>query len=235
MIIHANHIKADFKQIVRDPILVFFLIIPMFIIIVFKLFIFFLVPNIRVWTGFDLAPWYGYVLAVIFCMCPEILGAVTGFLMIDNRDENIYSLMAVTPLGYSGYMFNRLIIPFFISIAYTFLGYGIMNIYFVDTLKLLYIALLTGLEGITVSLMFFMLADDKVQGLTWAKGLSVITLFAFADLLNLDWVSAISGLIPFYWPSRLIRYPATMTSVILSLAVHLLWIGLLLLNHRKRV
>lgn len=155
--------------------------------------------------------------------------------MIDNRDESIHLLMSVTPIGYRGYMVNRLFIPFTASFLYTIIGYGILSIYPVGGLKLVYIALLCGLESIIICLLLFQLSEDKVQGLTISKALGIVTLFGLADLLNLKWFSAIAGLVPFYWPSRLIRCPAAPLPILLSLLVHLFWTVLLLQINRKKI
>ncbi len=232
--IHYKHLKADMKQIAREPIMLMLIFMPVFFFILFKLLILFLFPRIETWTGFDIVPYYSYLLSGVFVITPQLLGTVTGFLMIDDRDENIYSLMSVTPMGYSGYMANRLLIPFTAGIFYTLFGYVVLSIYSIPFFNLLYISLLAGLEGIIASLMLFQLSKDKVQGLTYAKTLGIFIAFCFADLLNVRWVSVLASLIPFYWPSRLIRHPATILPVILALAVHLLWLFILIRRTKGR-
>ncbi|MCX8131480.1 MAG: hypothetical protein N3I35_15485 [Clostridia bacterium] len=230
--INLVHMKADFKQILREPVMILFMLIPLFIFTVFKLFIAFIMPLISEYTGFDFFRYYGYILTFVFLMSPGMLGTVAGFLMIDDRDEKIYELMSVTPVGYKGYIANRLAIPFAGGVIYTFIGYFVLDVYYISLPALIFISILSGVEGIIISLLLFNVADDKVKGLTYSKALSASFVFCLADLLGIKWISMIAGLLPFYWISKIVYNPGVL-SISAAAAIHVFWLGTIVVINRK--
>ena len=216
-------LKSDFKMIFREPILVLLLILPLFIFIIFKLLSIFAFSTIQEYTGIDLFNYKEYILALTLLFTPLMLGTVTGFIMIDDRDARIFELISVTPVGYMGYIINRISLSFFTSIIYSFIGYFIINIYQINFLLLFFIALLTGIEASIIGFILFLLAEDKVKGLTYAKSFGLFNLLALSDVIGIKWLSLIAATTPFYWITKLITCP-NIGTIILSLVVHLFWL-----------
>lgn len=239
--INSGCLKADIKQILREPILVIFVFLPVLIFGVLKLGILYLIPYLHTATGFDLSYYTNYILAVSLIMIPNMLGTVFGFLMLDERDGHITELMVITPIGYTGYIFNRLLLPMLGCIIYTFLGYLILDIYSVPWMQLLLLAFLLGIESLLIGITLFNLADDKVKGVTYAKALSLVTLFALADLIDEKWVSLLASFFPFYWITQVINNPIGKDGAIINsfmaILVHVSWllIYLKLINNRSSI
>ena len=122
------HFNNDIKQIMHDPIMVIMLFAPLFLIIVFKLLAVFLAPFIYTQTGFDIALYSEYILAFVLLISSGMLGIVTGFMMIDERDGNIAELMSITPLGRSGYLINRLSFASLLSGIYCIIGCYVLDL-----------------------------------------------------------------------------------------------------------
>lgn len=227
--LNLTHLKADIRQIGRDPIMVILFFVPFFIFIVFRLLTLLLIPWIAKKTGFDFTLYNGYLASVAVIVTPQLMGTVTGFLMIDERDENIVTLMSVIPTGYKGYIINRMTMLFATCVAYTFISFFILKAFVnVGLLKLILLSLLAGVEGIIIGLLLLMIAKDKVQGLTCSKGMGVFAFFALADILNIDWAVFISSLTPFYWISKIVRQPIDISLGITAFIVHVVWAGLVL-------
>lgn len=222
--INQTAFKADFKLISREPILVLFMFLPLFIILITRLFISFGVPLIESYLSFDLSPYFGYILVMALLMAPFMLGTVCGFLMIDDRDARMFELMSITPMGYLGYIVMRSLIPFSTAVIYTFVGYYIIDIFYIDPALLTLIALLNALSGVTVGLLLFNYAGDKVKAVAFSKGLGLLNVLALADLFNLPWLSLLAALTPFYWVVRLVTVGATTVAVIAAILVHLFWL-----------
>lgn len=229
-----EHIKNDFKQLFREPAMVLLFFMPIFIFLLFKIIITVIIPKFNQYIPFQISDYYSYVLAFTFILIPGMLSIVSGFMMLDERDGNISELMSVTPLGRNGYLYNRLSFSFIATILYTFIGYFVLNIYDLPLFSLFFLAILLGVFSMTVSLILFVLAPDKVRGLTYAKGLNILMLFTLTDLLDIQWLIWFSKLIPTYWVTQIIHQPSKYTIFAIALVVHVIWlISILLIDHRK--
>ena len=224
---YRTSFKSDIKMITRDPILVLFFILPIFIPIVFRVALAFLTPIVYEHFGLDLAEYYGYTLSLVFLMTPLMLGTVAGFLMIDERDSRIQELISISPVGYIGYISNRLMLPFIGSIVYTVIAYSILNIYEVHPLVLLLICLLAGIQALFLGYLLYILAADKVQGLTFSKGFGIFNLFALADILNVRWFNIIARLTPFYWITKIVVDFNPLEAMI-GIGIHILYLLVIL-------
>jgi len=222
------HLKNDLRQIMRDPIMAIMMVAPLFLIVLFKLLVLFLIPFIVSLTGFDVSSYLHYVLVFVVIMCGAMLGIVTGFMMIDERDGKIAELMSVTPLGRVGYLFNRLLLASILSIIYAVLSCYVVNVVELPLITVLFLSLLSALYSAIIGLLIFSCADDKVKGLTFAKAINSLSLFAFADLLSLRWLTVLSWFFPPYWITMVIKSPHSIVIYGWALLVHVVWLAVLI-------
>lgn len=222
------HIKNDLKQLVREPMMLMLFISPILIICLFKAIISLIVPFVQQYIAFSIEDYKAYILAFIFILTSGMLGIVTGFMMLDERDGKIAELMAVTPLGRSGYLFNRLSFTFIATFGYTFVGYFIVDIYQVPIVMVLFLGILLGLFSSTMGLIIFTISSDKVKGLTYAKGLNVIMLFCLTDLLHEKWLTQISKFFPTYWITEMIQHPKSLSVLAIAALIHVSWFLMIL-------
>ena len=220
--------KIDLKQVMRDPIMRLLVVAPLLIIILFKCLLVFAVPYLVKLTGFDLSPYYSYLFTFIMLLIPGMLGMVTGFAMIDDKDGLIAELLSVTPLGRYGYIFNRLSLGAILSILYCLMGYFILNLTSMPFISLILLLFMMAVYSAISGLLLFLLADDKVKGLTLAKGLNTLSLFAFSDILALPWLTKLSWFFPTYWTSRIVRFPDNLPEILIFILCHLVWLGVLI-------
>jgi len=233
--INAVHIKNDFKQIFRNPIMVLFFALPVFLPVLFKAMLVFLVPYLQTFLTFDIVPYHSYILAAVMTFAPLSLGIVTGFMMLDEKDGRIYELMRVTPLGSAGYLLNRMIFSMATSFICTFIVYYVLNIYPIPLLTLILIALLMSVLSVIIALILFLIATDKVKGLTYAKGLNLFSLFTLVDLLGLKWLSVVSHVMPTYWVTKIVQNPSNAVNILLAFVVTFVWVGAVYMIYIKRV
>ncbi len=232
--IHITHLKNDVRQIARDPVMLLLLFAPLLLILIFKELITILVPVLYEKTNFDLSLWYEYVLSFVSLIIPGLLGIVTGFMMIDERDGKIVELMSVTPMGRTGYIINRLSLSGILSVVWGTAAYYSLGIVYLPLLTLICLNLLMLMESSIMGLMLFIGAEDKVKGLTFAKGLNIMNLFAFSDLFSLRWLTVISWFFPSYWLAAVIKKPDSPVVSLTAIIVHAFWLTILILRFRKR-
>jgi fluoroquinolone transport system permease protein len=225
------HLKNDLKQIMRDPIMAVLMVAPLFLIIALKLMVLYLIPFILTRFGFDFSPYLNYVFVFVVMMCGAILGIVTGFMMIDERDGKIAELMSVTPLGRVGYLFNRLLFAAILSVFYSILSYYVLNVVELPFITILFVSLLSSNYSIIIGLLIFSFADNKVKGLTFAKAINSLSLFAFTDLLALKWLTVLSWFFPPYWITLVVQSPHSFSIYGLALLINFGWLFLLIRHY----
>ena len=228
------HLKNDLRQIMRDPIMAVLMVAPLFLIIAFKLMVLYLMPFIQNLIEFDVSPYLNYVFVFVVMMCGAMLGIVTGFMMIDDRDGKIAELMSVTPLGRGGYLLNRLFFAATLTVFYSILSYYVLNVVELSFITILFVSLLSSNYSIIIGLLIFSFADDKVKGLTFAKAINSLSLFAFTDLLALKWLTILSWFFPPYWITLVVQSPHTFLIYGLALLVNFGWLFLLIRHYWKK-
>jgi fluoroquinolone transport system permease protein len=222
--------QSDFLSIIREPVIALVAFVPLFMVLAFKALIVFLLPHLPdfIYLYLDIL---SYTLVTLLLATPIVMGVVMGFLMLDDRDGGMIELYYVTPLGESGYLTNRILFSFVTTFSYTFLNYAILEVYTLSIGRLIFISVLCSLFAASVGLLFFALASDKIKGLTYAKGMNMFILFAFSDLLDVQWFSYLSALFPTFWLSGLIRGSF---QYIQSLVVVLCWLAAMIyFTHRR--
>ena len=222
------NMKSEIKKIFREPIMALLFLAPILITVIFKLMFVLLVPFIQRYVSFDMALYQHYVLAFTMIMSSSLLSMVMGFMMIDDRDNKIVELMSVTPMGKSGYLFMRLSLVFMFVFIYSIYTYFFMGIYILPFGTLLYLSLLLCLYSAVMGLLLFSVASDKVSALTYAKGLNVVFLFAFVDLLNIKWLNILAAFFPPYWVTQIIADPQNIFALVMGAVVCLGWLIIML-------
>lgn len=220
--------KNDLKLIVRDPVMVLLMVAPLLLISLFKTLEVFFIPFLTMKTGVDVLLYAPYIMSFVLVMNSSILGIVTGFMMLDDRDGNIVQLLEVTPLGRSGYLVNRLAFASILSAIYSYISLAVINLVDLPLYTVVLLGFLAAIYTGVIGLLIYSGADDKVKGLTYAKGLNTLILFVFTDLLALRWLTMLSWLFPPYWMALLVKSPQSLWVHALALLVHLAWFGVLL-------
>jgi fluoroquinolone transport system permease protein len=226
--------RNDIKQILRDPVMTLLLVAPLLLIIVFKILEVFLIPFLLQKTGFDVMPYASYIFSFILLMNSGMLGIVTGFMMLDERDGNIAQLLEITPLGRSGYLLNRLSFASMLSVFYCLISFAVFSLVDLPFYSIILLCFLSAIYTAIIGLLIYSGADDKVKGLTFAKGLNTLVLFAFTDLFALNWLTALSWLFPPYWITMMIKSPDSFLFNCLAITIHVVWLGVLIFRYGRR-
>jgi fluoroquinolone transport system permease protein len=222
--IRFNHFIIDLKQILRDPVMAILTLAPLMLIIALKLAVVHLPPLFQSLLDFDIAPYLVYVLVFVVMMCGALPGIVTGFMMMDDRDGKIAELMSVTPLGRTGYLINRLLFAATLSVLYSIISYYVLNVVELPFLTVIFVSLQSASYSIIIGLLIFLFADDKVKGLTFAKAINSLSLFAFTDFLTLNWLTVLSWFFPPYWITVVVLSPLNFSTYALAFLVNSAWL-----------
>jgi len=136
---------------------------------------------------------------LIVITIPLMFGFVIGFLIMDERDENLLIVLRVMPISRNTYLLYRMLFLTLLSVIYIMLFPLLTGLIEIGLLEYLPIALLLALLTPTLGLIANVVATNKVQAFAVFKmlgGVFYIPLFAF--FINND-LKYLLGIIPNFW------------------------------------
>ena len=196
---------ADGKGISRDPLLRVMLLVPLGMAAAVRWVLPSAVRAASIPLGFDLMP-IALMLAsyVLLILPPMLCGMLIGFLLLDQRDEQTWLALRVTPLPLAGYLMYRLATPFVLGMLSSAVALAIAGLITAPPLAMLAVTLTAAPIAPLTALFLAVFAANKVQGLALQKLLSVpLLLPVLGALLPTPWDLA-AIIAPTLWPARIL-------------------------------
>ena len=187
-----------------------------------------------------------HIVTLVFILINGFMfGAITGFTLLDDQDDNVLFSLKITPINVNYYIGLKLLISYIFGILSTLLiiiTSGFIQV--VDPINLIFILVLAPLHGPIVALLVNAFATNKVEGFVIMKLSGIIIMAPIAALFMTDWKELFLSIIPGFWPARLISFELipipyflseTWIYFILGLFINGLVISLLYLKYKKRI
>lgn len=167
-------------------------------------------------------------------MTPYMFCFASAVVMLTERDENLASYLAVTPVGKSGYVASRLLVPAgiscFASAAIT-VWFGLTP-WRAGPLALL--CLLTSLSSVIIALLIVTAARNRVEGMAMGK-LSGVMLAGLAVPFFVTFrVQYCFGVLPSFWIAKIYQARDILFAMP-ALACALLWLWVLSRRFAKKL
>jgi len=179
----------------------------------------FLVPWINDNFSF-MEPYYPMIFMLFTVFIPFMFSFIIGFLIIEERDQNLLTALRVTPISRNSYLAYRMLLITMFSFVYVVLSPALMGLVEVDYVAYLPVAVLFTLSTPIYAMLVSYFANNKVQGFTMFKMMGMVIylpMFAFMIADNLKFVF---GVIPHFWAFM------SMEGVIIAGAPDYLYLGI---------
>lgn len=190
---------SDLKNWLRDPLLAFIAVLPLAYALVGRL----LVPAATdlLAPGFDLRPYYPLVLALITFSTPLLYGFVTGFLVLEERDQDILAALWTSPLTGRGYLLYRGVSVTLLSFVSSVLVVLLVGLVSVPLGLLVPCAAVGSLWGVGGALLLVRFASNTVEGVVVSKflGFTLLVPMLAVAFVPPPW-GFLAGALPLYWP-----------------------------------
>jgi len=192
----------DLRNIIRDRMFVFlFFAYPVMLIVISRILVHIIAPRIE--NMFPIAANFSVVFMFFTIAIPMIYSFIVAFLILDERDEHLLTVLRVMPISRNSYLIYRM---FFLSLF----AFIVLLIFpplsgLVDGTQFSYpvyipVALLFALFTPLIALLVSSFATNKVQAFAIFKiGGTVFMLPVFAFFLNLGDLKYIFSPIPNFW------------------------------------
>ena len=199
-----EQVLSDLKLIVRDPMLRIIVIILFMLAFVFRIAVPQLGPFLAPW-GLTLPFINPFIVSYMFIlMIPIGVGAVMGFLLLEEKDNQTIKALAVTPISLNKYFVFRTIMPIILATGVIMLSVYIVWLVYIEFVALLLITLVSALAAPMWTLFLASFAKNKVQGFTVLKmcgAIFIIPVIAYF-IPNLGPMELLFGIAPTYWPVK---------------------------------
>lgn len=193
----------DIRSIRRDSLVSWMIYIPIFLALLLRWGVPPLTARLMEQYDFDFAPYYPVLLAYFFIgMCPMIFGAVTGFLLLDEKDDRTLTALQVTPLPLSGYILYRVTVPILLTFGLMFVLFPLANLTPFDLPTILLSAIAAAPMAPMLALLFGSIAQNKVQGFALMKLTGFVFIAPVIAYFTPSGWELIFGIVPTYWPMK---------------------------------
>jgi fluoroquinolone transport system permease protein len=220
---------SDARNVTRDPTLLFAIVfsaVPAIAGFYFRDAI-----NAAIAANFGLENVFAFIVPMLLTLPAFMIGWVTGFLFLEDRDDGPLLAVDVTPTGKRGFMAYRIAITAAITFALTLLGSALLLPEGGVTTALV-LSTMVALDAVGMALILPAFARNKVEGLALTKVTNLLSFAPFIALVPGPW-RFLGGWIPTFWIGEIVLkapgFPSAhfLIAATLGIAIHLFAIGLL--------
>ncbi|MBS4538635.1 ABC transporter permease [Clostridium sp. D2Q-11] len=195
-----NFIVSEFKKWIRDSIMKFLLFYPIILGLIGR----YALPIIAENSGFSIERYADLILVILTLFTPHIYGALIGFSILDDRDDNILSSIKVTPLGINQFLSFRIAMAFVLCFLGTVFVMWFSDVGDISMINIISLAFLASLAAPMTGLLINSISSNKIEGFAVVKGSGTILAFPIIALFFIDKKEFFFSFAPGFWPAKAI-------------------------------
>ena len=194
----------DVQSVRRDSLWRWMLLLPLLLGAAVRWVIPDVMSRIGALIQLELLPYYPAVASfALLLITPIMVGALIGFLLLDQRDDLSLAALQVTPLPMRSYLAYRLTVPMLLSFGLTVGALPLAGMAAAGVVPVLLAALAATPLAPIYALALASLAANKVQGFALMKAFGAWYLIpVIAYFVPAPWQWAF-GIMPHFWPAQL--------------------------------
>ena len=226
---YISTLKFGVKQISRDFMLILMIFAPFLCGLVFKFFLPFLDGFIADTFNIDkvLMPYYRIFDTMLVYLTPTLICIISSFIILEELDDEVSKYIFVTPVGYKGYIFARLIIPSIFAFCLAWVALLLFQLTRISVILSAALSLIATLYAFATTLAVVSVAKNKVEGLALIKLAGVTFVGALVPYFIAGNVQYIFAVLPSFWLSMvLLDYGSHyfFSSILIGIACTAIWI-----------
>lgn len=196
--------KQLFSQIKSDKMLFVVCLAPIFAGIAFKFGIPYIESLLCDYFGEQaiIQPYYLMIDIFLAILTPNLFCFASAMVILEEKDEHLIESLSVTPLGKTGYLISRLILPLAVSAIISIIMLLCFSLTEIKFYLIIILSILSATMGLMISLLIVSFSKNKVEGMAFSKlgGLFMlgIPVAFFIDTNNQYFAS----LMPSFWVAK---------------------------------
>lgn len=197
---YLDFVKNELKKYVRDPLMRFMMFYPIILGLIGR----YVIPWISNKSNFKLNLYADFIIVVLIIVTPHIYGALIGFSILEDRDDNIFTAIRVTPLSMNEFLSFRLAMVTLLSFISSSFVMWFSNIVTLPLKNIFAIAFLVSLAAPMTGLFINFISKNKIEGFAVMKGTGIILIFPIISLFYFDKKELFFSFAPGFWPAKAI-------------------------------
>lgn len=191
--------KMFVRSVIADGMLLFMLIMPVLLALLFRLVIPAVVEQFN-WTF--LPPYYILFDLFLSTIAPTFWTFASSMTILDEMDSGISRHLMVTPIGKSGYLTSRLGFPLMLAYPVTCLILYFANLSGLNVGNILGIAFLGTVSSLLSALLVVVIADNRVEGMAINKLAGLLGMGCFVPFFVHGWQQYLFAILPSFWLAK---------------------------------
>ena len=194
-------IKAEFKNIFRDKMYLFFVLYP----VILGTGGYFLVPYLER-TVAPGNPIPQIVAMFLILITGFVFGVIIGFALLDDKDDNVLMSLKITPISVKFYVLVKLVISYIFGVI-AMIGLTVATNFLPGSSvgTILLISLVGAVQAPMVALIVNAFARNKVEGFVIMKLSGMLLMIPVLVFFIQTWKEVFLVFVPGFWPARLIQ------------------------------
>lgn len=217
----------DFRLVFRDSSLKIFILLPLLILLVTR----YAVPYVA--DAYPFVQEHVSIILMLATMQGSIaFGFIYSMVLVDEKDTGVARVYGVLPLSKFWFVVFRLIPPFVLATAATFLLLLVEPFYGLPMVVSFVYSALAGLVAPLMTLSVATVATNKIEAMTWQKLFNLPLFLPIAAFFVAEPVSFVFAIFPNYWMyqafSALIEGRASSGFLLVGFVYSIVLIGLMI-------
>lgn len=224
------------KQITREMMMIMLVIAPVLVGVFFRIGIPLLENNVLIHYGLEkiIVPYYEIFSWLLAMVTGMLFAFVGGLVVLGEIDENVAKYIIVTPVGMSGYLSSRIIIPAFISGAVTLICVPAFSLVYIAPAKLIVMVISTMLSGIVTAMLVVAISSNKVEGMAVGKLSGLFGATFFVPMAVTGRIKYAFCLFPMFWIGEW-SLSGGWEKLVIALIEFIIWIYILFGRFQKKM
>ncbi|MDP2858351.1 MAG: ABC transporter permease [Bacillota bacterium] len=162
----------------------------------------YLVPLAERQLGFNLTPYYHVILVALMLFASRIIGAVAGFSILDDRDDNIMLAVKVAPMTLEAFIGLKLALIYSLSVVGGAFVLWFSQLVPLQAGTIWSVAAVAAFGAPLAALLINCLASNKIEGFAAIKGLNTLVILPIVALFMRGAKEFIFAFEPGFWPAK---------------------------------
>ncbi len=133
-------------------------------------------------------------------------GAMAGFSLLDDRDDQVFASIQISPISLSLYVWFKVLFVYVLAVLASFFLIWFTGAIDMSFGEILMVSALSSLQVPIVAFLVNAFANNKVEGFVTMKATGFLLLFPIGGFFFLDTKEWLFSLAPAHWAAKAVQY-----------------------------